>query len=158
MRRRILLALACLPCAASAAPPASLPASPTEAVDAFHQALETRDAARALALLGQGLIVCEYGVIDPSRDAYAFTHLPIDMQLATRARWTLKARRVGGVGPQKWVVSSYHVVGAGPDNKPIDQTMLETVIAQRVGGFYSIAHIHWSSAPTVPLKPAAPSS
>ena len=130
-----------------------LPATPVEAVDAFHRALSQHDAARALGLLGQNLVVCELGVIDPSRDAYAFTHLPIDMALATRARWTLKSRRMGGVGDQRWVVSSYRVVGRGPDNKPIDQTMLETMILQHVGSFYSISHIHWSAAPTMPQKP-----
>lgn len=126
--------------------------APVAAVDAFHQALAKGDPAGALALLAPNLVVCEFGVIDPTRDAYAFAHLPIDMSLAMSARWTLKTRKMGGTGDQRWVVSSYRVVGTGPDGSAVDQIILETMILQRSANTYSISHIHWSAYPSAPGK------
>jgi SnoaL-like domain len=129
-----------------AAPPPP-PTTPAATVDSFHAALEAHDAARALGLLSQKLSVCEFGVIDPSRDAYAFTHLPIDMNLAAQSQWTLKSRMVSGTESVRWVISSYDVKQVTPDNQSVDQTVLETVVLERNSVSYSIVHIHWSSLP-----------
>jgi len=119
--------------------------TPADAVDAFHAALRSKDTAAALSLLDRGLVVFEFGAIDPTADAYAFAHLPFDIDVAAATKWQLETRRVGGEGNDRWVLSSYHVTGAQSDGTPIDQTVLETVILRRTGDLFRIVHLHWST-------------
>jgi ketosteroid isomerase-like protein len=130
------------------------PRIPTEVVDAFHKALTDGDAAGALSLLGQDLVVFEFGLVDPTMQAYAFAHLPADMNMASQTTWTVQSRRMGGTGDQRWVLSSYKVTGKGADGQPFEQMTMETMILQKVGDAYRIVHIHWSTAPVPPPAPA----
>ena len=135
----------------SAAGPAASQDSPipTEIVDNFHRALKSGDTARVLSMLDRELIVFEFGIADLKLEAYAFAHLPIDMDQATRTQWELQTRRMGGTGDSRWVLSTYHVTGpAGASTPSIDQTTVETVILRRIGEGFRIAHIHWSTADT----------
>lgn len=118
---------------------------PADAVDGFHAALKKKDTAAALSHLDRGLIVFEYGAIDPTIEAYALQHLPADIDMAAIATWTLQTRRVGGEGNERWVLSTYHVTGTRPDGKPIDQITLETAIVRRAGEQFRIVHLHWST-------------
>jgi ketosteroid isomerase-like protein len=118
---------------------------PADAVDAFHAALRNKDTAGALSLLDRGLVVFEFGTVDATVEAYAFRHLPLDMDLAVAARWSLETRRVGGEGNERWVLSTYRVTGKQADGTPIDQTTLETAILRRSGDLFRIAHLHWST-------------
>ena len=120
--------------------------TPVETVDAFHAALRNKDTAGALSLLDRGLVVFEFGTADPTVEAYAFRHLPFDMDVAVATRWKLETRKVGGEGGERWVLSTYRVTGSQPDGKPIDLTMLETVILRRRGEAFRIAHFHWSTS------------
>ena len=104
------------------------PRLPAEVVDAFHAALHTKDTAAALSLLDRGLVVYEFGLVDPTVEAYAFRHLPFDMDVAMATQWKLEARHLGGTGDERWVLSTYHVTGKQTDGTPIDQTTLETAI------------------------------
>jgi ketosteroid isomerase-like protein len=128
--------------AAAAAQGARIPA---EVVDAFHAALRNKDTAGALSLLDRGLMVFEFGAVDPTVEAYAFQHLPYDMDIAVATSWKLETRRVGGEGNERWVLSTYRVTGKQADGTPIDQTTLETVILRRVGELFRIVHFHWST-------------
>jgi len=119
---------------------------PAEAVDAFHAALRNKDTAGALSLLDRGLVVFEFGAVDPTVESYAFRHLPLDMDLAAAARWQLETRRVGGEGNERWVLSTYRVTGKQADGAPIDQTTLETAILRRSGETFRIVHLHWSTS------------
>src|SRR5262249_53898985 len=74
------------------------PRTPSEIVDAFHQALGFGDTARALSLLTRELVVYEFGLVDPTLQAYAFAHLPADMNMASQTQWALQTRRMGGTG------------------------------------------------------------
>jgi len=74
---------------------------PADAVDAFHAALRNKDTAAALSLLDRGLVVFEFGVADPSAEAYAFQHLPLDIDVAVATKWKLESRRVGGEGNER---------------------------------------------------------
>jgi ketosteroid isomerase-like protein len=135
---------------------AQTPRTPAEIVDAFHQALSFGDTAKALSMLSRELVVYEFGLVDASLQAYAFQHLPGDMNLASQTQWTLQTRRMGGTGDQRWVLSNYRVTGTGAKGEPLDQVTLETIILQKIGDDFRIAHIHWSTAaPTTPT-PAAP--
>ena len=121
------------------------PRLPAEVVDAFHAALHTKDTAAALSLLDRGLVVYEFGLVDPTVEAYAFRHLPFDMDVAMATQWKLEARHLGGTGDERWVLSTYHVTGKQTDGTPIDQTTLETAILRRSGGAFRIVHLHWST-------------
>ena len=119
---------------------------PSEAVDAFHAALRNKDTAAALSLLDRSLVVYEFGAVDATIEAYAFRHLPFDMDLAVATQWKLETRRVGGEGNERWVLSTYRVTGKQSDGTPIDQTTLETVILRRSGELFRIVHFHWSTS------------
>jgi hypothetical protein len=142
MKAAVLLAAAFL-AGSAAAQPARLPA---EVVDAFHAALHAKDTAGALSLLDRGLVVYEFGLVDPTVEAYAFRHLPFDMDVAVATQWKLETRHVGGTGDERWVLSTYRVIGKQSDGTPIDQTTLETAILRRSGSVFRIVHIHWSTS------------
>ena len=118
---------------------------PADAVDGFRAALKRKDTGGALSYLDRSLVVFEFGVADPTVEAYALSHLPGDIDMAAVSDWNLQARRIGGSGDERWVLSTYHVTGKLPDGKPIDQTMLETAIVRKVGESFRIVHLHWSS-------------
>ena len=86
------------------------------------------------------------------------SHLLRDIDMAAVSDWTLQARRVGGSGNERWVLSTYHVTGKLPDGKAIDQVMQETAIVRLVGDSFRIVHLHWSSDKSwaQPPQPAAP--
>lgn len=153
MSRAALLALALVTLSSAVA----AQRNPTEVVDAFHDALKFRDTAGAMSLLSRDLVVYEFGLIDPTLEAYAFTHLPTDMDLAAQTEWTLQDRRMAGEGDQRWVLSSYRVTGTGAGGVALDQTFLETMILTRSGDAFRISHIHWSTigSPGV-VQPGAP--
>ena len=131
---------------------------PADAVDGFHAALKRKDTGGALSYLDRSLVVFEFGVTDPTIEAYALSHLPGDIDMAVVSEWTLQARRVGGSGNERWVLSTYHVTGKLPDGKAIDQVMQETAIVRRAGESFRIVHLHWSSdkAWAQPPRPTVP--
>jgi len=118
---------------------------PGDVVDGFHEALKRKDTAGALSLLDRSLYVFEFGVVDPTVEAYAFQHLPFDIDVAAASTWTVESRRVGGDGDVRWVLTSYHVTGKQSDGSPIDETTLETMILRRSGELFRIVHMHWST-------------
>ena len=118
---------------------------PADAVDAFHAALKQKDTAAALSLLDRDLVVFEFGVVDPTVEAYAFQHLPFDIDVAAVSQWKIESRRVGGEGDVRWVLTTYHVTGRQADGSPIDQITLETMILRRTSGLFRIVHMHWST-------------
>jgi ketosteroid isomerase-like protein len=120
--------------------------SPSETVDAFHAALRNKDTAAALSLLDRSLVVYEFGAVDATAEAYAFRHLPFDMDVAVATTWKIETRRTGGEGGDRWVLSTYRVTGKQSDGTPIDQTTLETVILRRAADRFRIVHFHWSTS------------
>jgi hypothetical protein len=113
--------------------------TPSELVDEFHRAMAKSDSARALSLLAKDYAVYEFGQVDPNLAQY--------VQNAPMATWNLESRRMGGTGDQFWVLSTYRVTGADKNGAPINDTVLETMIVQRVSGQFRIAHFHWSATP-----------
>ena len=155
-RARLLLAAASLALAGAAwAQTAKLPA---DAVDGFHAALKRKDTGGALSYLDRSLVVFEFGAADPTVEAYALSHLLRDIDMAAVSEWNLQARRVGGSGNERWVLSTYHVTGKLPDGKAIDEVMQETAIVRLVGDSFRIVHLHWSSDKSwaQPPRSAAP--
>ena len=104
-----------------------------------------------MSLLDRGLVVFEFGTVDPTVEAYAFRHLPFDMDVAVGDAWKLETRRVGGEGNERWVLSTYRVTGTQRDGTPIDHTTLETVILRRSGD--AVPH---RALPLVDERPCVP--
>ena len=77
-----------------------------------------------MSLLDRGVVVFEFGVVDPTVEAYAFRHLPFDIDVAAVSKWSIESRRVGGEGNERWVLTTYHVTGRQADGSPIDQILL----------------------------------
>lgn len=140
--RPLLLAASLAMTGAATAQSGKLPA---DAVDGFHAALKRKDTGGALSYLDRALVVFEFGTTDATVEAYALSHLPGDIDMAAIADWNLQARRIGGSGNERWVLSTYRINGKLPDGKAIDQVMLETAIVRRVGESFRIVHLHWSS-------------
>ncbi len=149
MKLAVLIAVSLVLTSAAAGAAAQGARIPADAVDAFHAALRNKDTAGALSLLDRGLVVFEFGAADPTVEAYAFRHLPVDMDVAVATRWKLETRKVGGEGNERWVLSTYRVTGGQPEGRSIDLTMLETVILRRSGDAFRIAHFHWSTSDPV---------
>lgn len=118
---------------------------PADAVDGFHAALKRKDTGAALSHLDRGLVVFEFGTMDATVEAYALSHLSSDIDMAAVSDWKLQARRLGGSGNERWVLSTYRVTGKLPNGREIDQVTLETAIVRRVGDSFRIVHLHWSS-------------
>lgn len=143
MLKRLVLAavLATAPLAAFAQDATT----PVDAIDGFHEALQLGDTAAAISLLARDLVVYEFGVIDPTLEAYAFRHLPLDMDLAAATTWALQERQVGGEGDARWVTSSYHVTGYDAAGAEMNYMVMESAFVVRTGGAFRIAHLHWST-------------
>ncbi|MGD9738808.1 MAG: nuclear transport factor 2 family protein [Bauldia sp.] len=119
--------------------------TPTGAVDGFHSALRIGDTAAAISLLARDLVVYEFGIVDPTLEAYAFQHLPLDMDMAGATTWTVQERQLGGTGETRWVLTTYRVTGVDAIGDPIDHTVMETAVVVRTGDLFRIAHLHWST-------------
>ena len=74
-----------------------------------------------LSLLDRGLVVYEFGVVDPTLEAYALSHLRFDIDMAAATQWKLESRRVGGEGNERWVLSTYRVTGKQADGSAVVQ-------------------------------------
>ena len=79
------------------------------------------------------------------RQAPAAEAEPGAAALALPAGANIESRRVGGEGDERWVLTTYHVVGKQADGSPIDQITLETMILRRTSGLFRIVHMHWST-------------
>ncbi|MGH8855288.1 MAG: YybH family protein, partial [Telluria sp.] len=83
---------------------ASLAASPTETLAAFHDALTSGDKAKALGLLAPDVAIYEAGYVERSRDEYAHHHLGGDMEFSKNStRKVLKlTERIDGNTAVVW--------------------------------------------------------
>lgn len=114
------------------------------AVDAFHAALGSGDAAAVLALLAEDVVVLEEGGAERSRDEYAGHHLPADMTFAAATTAEITRRAAWVQGDVAWVLTEGRTTGAFND-RPVDRLTAETMVLHRDGGAWRIRHIHWSS-------------
>lgn len=114
------------------------------AVDAFHAALGSGDAAAALALLAEDVVVLEEGGAERSRDEYAGHHLPADMTFAAATTAETTRRAAWVQGDIAWVLTEGRTTGEFND-RPVDRLTAETMVLHRDGDAWRIRHIHWSS-------------
>jgi ketosteroid isomerase-like protein len=129
--------------------------SPADAVDAFHKALRVGDAKAVLALLAPEIVIFEQGFFEPSRDAYAETHMRDDMDFARATKREVLSREAITSGDAAWVQSRTRTTGKFGDNA-VDLTGAETMVLRRQADGWKIVHIHWSAHNTAPQASAAP--
>jgi ketosteroid isomerase-like protein len=145
--KRAMLVLLCalaLPAAAQA-PAAAVPEgpSPSEVVDAFHDALKAGDRRKALEHLTADVLIFEQGRQERTRTEYARNHLAEDIAFSAATTRTVSRRAVKLQANVAWVTSLNRTRGTFK-NRAVDFVSDETMILARVGGKWRIAHIHWS--------------
>jgi ketosteroid isomerase-like protein len=123
---------------------ASLAASPTETVEAFHEALASGDKAKALSLLSPEVAIYEAGFVERSRDEYAGHHLGGDMEFAKGStRKVLKqSERIDG--NTAIVMEETETTGTSR-GKPVHVFGTGTAVLEKREHGWAIVHMHWSS-------------
>lgn len=119
-------------------------ASPKETLAAFHEALNSGDKAKALALLSPEIAIYEAGYVERSRDEYASHHLGGDMEFAkSSTRKVLKqTERIDGNTAIVWEETETTGTSRG---KPVHAFGTGTAVLEKKGDAWLIVHIHWSS-------------
>lgn len=125
----------------------SLPAyaaSPSDVVNAFHQALARGDATAATALLSPGVKIYESGYVERARDEYTGHHLLSDMAFAkgTTERVMDSSERIAG---DLAVVMRETEVSGDYMGRRVHSFGTETAVLEKEGDGWVIAHVHWSS-------------
>lgn len=122
------------------------------AVDAFHTALSTGDAAAALALLADDIQIFEQGAVERSKGEYASHHLQSDIEFSRTTRSAQTSRTGAALEDIAYVISEGKIAGRHKD-KVVDLTTIETMILRRHPNGWRIVHIHWSSRRADPTPP-----
>lgn len=119
-------------------------ASPKETLAAFHEALNSGDRAKALALLSPEVVIYEAGHVERSREEYASHHLGGDMEFARNAtRKILKqTERIDGNTAIVWEETETTGTSRG---KPVHVFGTGTAVLEKKGDGWAILHVHWSS-------------
>ncbi len=137
-------AVVALCCALALPAAAQMPSqTPSEVVDAFHEALKAGDRRKALEQLTADVLIFEQGRQERSRTEYARNHLAEDIGFASVTRRSVSRRSVKLHANVAWVTSQNRTRGTFK-NRAVDIVTDETVVLSRVGGKWRIAHIHWS--------------
>ncbi|MFC4933006.1 YybH family protein [Massilia sp. GCM10023247] len=138
------IAAAALAASSFAVHSASLAATPTDTVNAFHAALARGDQAGALAFLSPQVAIYEAGHVERSRDEYAGHHLGGDIAFAkSSTRKVLKqAERIEG--NMALVMEETETTGSA-NGKPVHAFGTGTTVLEKKGDDWSIVHVHWSS-------------
>jgi ketosteroid isomerase-like protein len=153
VRGAAVAALVALAPPASAAPPVPVAAETlpeaargaAAAVDAFHAALRRGDSKAALALVADEALVFEEGRAERSKAEYAASHAAADAAFS-KAVPAVRLRRTGHAAADlAWIASETRTKGSF-NGRPVDRTMVETMVLRRAAKGWRIVHIHWSSA------------
>ncbi|NMH65009.1 DUF4440 domain-containing protein [Shewanella salipaludis] len=115
-----------------------------KAVQQFHSALASGDAAAARALLADDVMIFEGKGVERSAEEYAKHHMLADIQfLASAPSKTLEHKvTVMGDTAISLARSENHGEYKG---KQVDSESLETLVLRRTDAGWKIVHIHWSN-------------
>ncbi len=119
-------------------------ATPSETVEAFHNAIHAGDQARALELLSPSIVIYESGHVERSRDEYMNHHLGADMEFAktTKRKVVKHSERIEG--NLATVLDETETSGEFK-GKPVRSLGVETAVLEKKGDGWVIVHVHWSS-------------
>lgn len=117
--------------------------TPSDTVDAFHEALEEGSAEQAKSWLDPQIVIMESGETQRSVAEYASHHLAADIEFSKSVDSKLLHRAVQSTNAMACVASEYLLSAkAGAQSKLVST---ETVVMQRRADRWQIVHIHWSS-------------
>jgi mono/diheme cytochrome c family protein len=125
----------------STLPPAAV--SPAATVDRFQSLLAEGDTAAAAQVLDSRVLIYEGGQAEKSREEYAAHHLQADAKFLKNATLRVLSRTGDSKGDLAWVATESELTPSGA--KAASLVTTETMILNRVGQGWRIAHIHWSS-------------
>lgn len=122
----------------------ALAATPAATVSAFHAAMKAGDQSKVLALLSPRAVIYEAGYVERSRDEYASHHLPSDIGFAkaTERKLLQQSERTDG---SLAVVFEETETSGKFNGAPVHAFGTETMVLERSGDGWLIAHVHWSS-------------
>jgi ketosteroid isomerase-like protein len=142
MRTSFLLASLLSAVVLSAQAPAA-EAAATAAVNAFHAAVKSGNAAAAQALLADDAILMESGGIE-TRAEYIANHRPEDIKFEKAVTSSWKSYRVVVQGDAAWATSTEDITGTF-EERPVNLAVVELMVLSRQGGAWKIRSISWSS-------------
>ncbi|PTU32799.1 nuclear transport factor 2 family protein [Stenotrophobium rhamnosiphilum] len=130
------------------APPPVVVAIPTPAdvVEAFHEALRTRNRDAVVSLMSPDAWLFETGFVEASRDDYVKNHLSDDAEFARVTDYKPTRRSVITDGQTAWVLTQAVISGLFGD-QDVDLEQTETMILRRTPTSWEIMHLHWSAHP-----------
>lgn len=134
---------------------ASAAMSPSETVDAFHDAIGKADPARVLELLAPQATFFEQGFAELSRDQWIGNQLKDTMAFYQVTARRTDRRETKQVGDAAWVLSTVITTG-NVDGQKLELEGAETAILQQEGGAWKIVHLHWSAHEKAQPAAAAP--
>ncbi len=115
----------------------------TAVVDAFHAALSSGQADKALELLAADAIMLEAGGVE-TRAQYAKDHLPLDIEYEKTVTTKRTPIRVVVSGAAAWATSTSETTGTY-NGRPVDSIGAESMVLTRETAGWRIRAIHWSS-------------
>lgn len=120
------------------------PLTPSEQLNAFHMALRTGNAARAVDLLSKDAVIYEQGFAEISRDEWIAQQLGTAMAFARDAKRDVVRRSTRLVGDAAWVMSNTRTTISLPERQLVFNGG-ETAILMKEGDEWKIVHLHWSA-------------
>ena len=119
------------------------PATPEDALDAFHHALEEGNGPAALEWLAEDAVILEGGVAQ-SKEEYAGHHLGSDMAFLRAMRSTRLSREIREANGVVTVMTRTRLQGMFKERQ-IDIVSSETAVVNRTDAGWRILHLHWSN-------------
>ena len=144
--RRLSAFLACavaLTSSAKAQSPRADSAAAVAAVEQFHAALTAGDSARAVAQLGDDVVIVESGAIETRAD-YLGHHLGADMKASQGSKGERSLVKVTLLGDVAYVVSKTVNPPTGAAGNTGSE-MAELMVVAKTNGAWKIRAVHWSS-------------
>lgn len=119
------------------------PATPEDALDAFHHALEEGNGPVALEWLAEEAIILEGGVAQ-SKEEYAGHHLGSDMAFLRAMQSKRLSREIREANGVVTVITRTQLDGTFQE-RTIDLISSETAILTQTDAGWRIQHLHWSN-------------
>lgn len=138
--------------AAAAPTPVRQISGPAEAaLQSFQDALQIGNREIALRWLAPGATITEAGVINESRDAYAYEHMGVDITFLKTGKVVLLDRQVHPAGDSTHIVSTSRITGRAGE-VPVDVTVTEAALLTRTEEGWRIVTLEWTVEPVKPEK------
>jgi uncharacterized membrane protein len=119
------------------------PATPEDALDAFHHALEEGNGSIALEWLADDAVILEGGVAQ-SKDEYASHHLGSDMAFLRAMQSKRLSREIREANGVVTIITRTQLAGTYQE-RSLDIVSSETAVLTQTETGWRIQHLHWSN-------------